>query len=265
MTLLDVRDLCVRAPDGRSLVSGLSFSMERGDRLGLIGESGAGKTLAALAVIGLLPRGMSASGSVLLDGEQVLGAPGRRLDRLRGRSAAVVFQEPLTALDPLKRVGALVAEPLRRRRRLRGRALRSAVLDALSEVRLPGPERLARAFPYELSGGQRQRVAIAMALACEPALLIADEPTAALDTTVQAEMLALLDGLVRSSGMGLLLIGHDLGVVAGVADGLLVLHEGRAVERGTAAEIVHAPAHPRTREVVAAARRLHGALDGLAR
>ncbi|MFC7650272.1 ATP-binding cassette domain-containing protein [Streptosporangium lutulentum] len=205
------------------------------------------------------------SGSVVLDGVQVVGAPERRLNRLRGRAAAVIFQEPLTALDPLKRAGAQVAEPLRRRRRLRGAALRHAVVDALAEVRLADPERVALAYPHEISGGQRQRVAIAMALACELALLIADEPTTALDTTTQAEVLALLDTLVGASGMGLLFIGHDLGVVAGVTGRLLVLQDGRAVESGTVGDIVHAPSHPHTRELVEGTRRLHDALGGIAR
>ncbi|GAA3567074.1 ABC transporter ATP-binding protein [Nonomuraea rosea] len=265
MSLLTVDDLSVRADGGRALVSGLSFRVGRGDRLGLIGESGSGKSLTVLALIGLLSPGMTASGSVLLDGLAVLEASQRRLDRLRGRSVAVVFQEPLAALDPLMRVGAQVAGPLRRHRGLRGRALRGAVHDALAEVRLADTTRVARSYPYEISGGQRQRVAIAMALACEPALLIADEPTAQLDTTVQAEVLALLDDLVRARGMGLLFVGHDLAVVAAVTSRVLVLKDGREVESGTAAELLRAPAHPYTRDLVAAARRLHGTLAGLAR
>ncbi|MGW0810988.1 ATP-binding cassette domain-containing protein [Nonomuraea sp. NPDC002799] len=262
MTLLQVDELSVRSADGRALVSGVSFALEPGERLGVIGESGSGKSLTALAVLGLLPQGMRAAGSVRLAGVEVVGAPERRLNRLRGRAVAAVFQEPLTALDPLRRLGAQVAEPLRRHRGLRGQALRRAVIDALSEVRLPA--RVADAYPHEISGGQRQRVAIAMALACRPALLIADEPTTALDTTVQAGVLDLLDGLVTESGTGLLFIGHDLAVVAGIAGRLLVLHDGRAVETGAVADLVRAPGHPRTRELVDGARRLHRALDGIA-
>ncbi|MFC4116880.1 ABC transporter ATP-binding protein [Nonomuraea zeae] len=265
MSLLAVDGLTVRAAGGRELVSGLSFHMGRGDRLGLIGESGSGKSLTVLALIGLLSPGMTASGSVLLDGLPVLEASQRRLDRLRGRAVAVVFQEPLTALDPLMRMGAQVAGPLRRHRGLRGRALRRAVHDALAEVRLADVARVARAYPHEISGGQRQRVAIAMALACEPALLIADEPTAQLDTTVQAEVLALLDDLVRARGMGLLFVGHDLAVVAAVTRRVLVLKDGREVESGTVEEVLRAPAHPYTRDLVAAARRLHGTLAGISR
>ncbi|MEV4805502.1 ABC transporter ATP-binding protein [Nonomuraea sp. NPDC049421] len=264
--LLAVEQLSVRRSDGHELIRDLSFTLAPGERLGLIGESGSGKSLTALAVLGLLPPGLTAHGSVLLSGTQVIGAPGRRLgrrlDRLRGQAAAVVFQEPLTALDPLMRVGRQVAGPIRRRRGLRGAALRSAVLAALEEVALP--ERVARAYPHEISGGQRQRAAIAMALACEPALLIADEPTTALDVTVQAEVLALLDRLIAARDMALLFIGHDLAVVAGVADRLIVLKEGSAVESGRTRDIVREPGHPYTRSLVDSARELEAELDRMA-
>ncbi|MFC7640166.1 ATP-binding cassette domain-containing protein [Streptosporangium lutulentum] len=178
------------------------------------------------------------SGSIVLDvpglpRTQIVGAAEGALNGLRGRAVTVVFQEPLTALDPLARVGRQVAEPLGRRRGLRGSALRAAVLAALEEVRLTEPDRIARAYPHEISGGQRQRVAMAMALACEPALLIADEPTTALDVTVQAEVLALLDSLVSARGMALLFISHDLAVVSTVTDRVLVLKDGHAVEEGS--------------------------------
>ncbi|MDR3082858.1 MAG: ATP-binding cassette domain-containing protein, partial [Streptomyces sp.] len=175
MTLLDVRGLTVRTTDGRTLVDDLSFTLASGERLGLIGESGSGKSLTTLAVLGLLPDGMSATGSIELAGTQIVGTPEKRLTAVRGRDAAVVFQEPLTALDPLMRVGRQIAEPLRRRTGLKGNDLARAVAHALEQVRLPEPERIARAFPHEISGGQRQRVALAMALACDPKLLIADE------------------------------------------------------------------------------------------
>ncbi|TDC09040.1 ABC transporter ATP-binding protein [Nonomuraea longispora] len=262
MTLLRADDLSVRHPDGHDLVRGLSFAVEAGARLGLVGESGSGKSLTALAVMGLLPAGMTAAGGVVLGGTQVVGASGRTLDRVRGRSASMVFQEPLTALDPLMRVGRQVAGPIRRRRGLRGGALRAAVMDALSEVRLP--ERVAGAYPHEISGGQRQRVAIAMALACEPELLIADEPTTALDVTVQAEVLTLLDGLVAGRGMALLFISHDLAVVADVADRIVVLKEGSAVESGRTRDVVREPRHPYTRSLVDSAWALEGELDRLA-
>jgi peptide/nickel transport system ATP-binding protein len=262
VSLLEVDGLSVRRADGHELIGGVSFTIGPGERLGLIGESGSGKSLTALAVTGLLPAGMTSYGSVVLDGTQVVGAPDRRLDAVRGRAAAVVFQEPLIALDPLTRVGRLLAEPLRRHRGLRGKALRAAVLGALDEVRLP--ERVAGAYPHEISGGQRQRVAIAMALACEPKLLIADEPTTALDVTVQAEVLALLEGLVVGRGMALMLIGHDLAVVAGVADRIVVLKDGAAVESGSVREIVREPRHPYTRTLVDSAWKLEAELDRMA-
>ncbi|RCG22464.1 ABC transporter ATP-binding protein [Sphaerisporangium album] len=268
MSLLEVSALTVKAPDGRALLSEVSFEVEAGARLGLIGESGSGKSLTALAIMGLPPAGMTVSGSVVLDAPglprtQVVGAPERALNGLRGRAATVVFQEPLTALDPLAKVGRQLAEPLRRTRGLRGSPLRAAVLAALEEVRLP--ERVAGAYPHEISGGQRQRAAIAMALACEPALLIADEPTTALDVTVQAEVLALLDGLVSARRMALLFISHDLAVVARVTDRVVVLKEGLAVESGNLLDIVGEPRHPYTRDLVSSARRLDSALDWGAR
>ncbi|MFC4029870.1 ATP-binding cassette domain-containing protein [Streptomyces polygonati] len=264
MNVLDVSGLGIRTSDGRALVSDVSFSVGSGGRLGLIGESGSGKSLTALAVMGLLPPGMTATGSVVLEAPglprtEVIGAAERQLVGLRGRAAAVVFQEPLTALDPLMRVGRQIAEPLRRRRGLRGAALKRAVGEALDQVRLP--ERAARAYPHEISGGQRQRVAIAMALACEPALLIADEPTTALDVTVQAEVLALLDSLVSERAMALLFVSHDLAVVAGATDRVVVLKDGEAVESGSVDDILHAPRHPYTRNLVTSARHLEGALE----
>ncbi|MBO3749954.1 ABC transporter ATP-binding protein [Streptosporangiaceae bacterium NEAU-GS5] len=270
MSLLDVEALHVRSADGRALISDVSFSIGAGARLGLIGESGSGKSLTALAVMGLLPAGMHASGSIVLDtgatpATEIVGAAERRLNGLRGRAMTIVFQEPLTALDPLARIGRQLAEPIARRRGLRGGALRRAVITALEEVRITDVDRVARAYPYEISGGQRQRVAIAMALACEPALLIADEPTTALDVTVQAEVLALLDALVSARGMALLFISHDLAVMAGISDRVVVLKDGHAVEAGAVRDIVTAPRHPYTRSLVAAARRLGGALDTLTR
>ncbi|MFI7027431.1 ATP-binding cassette domain-containing protein [Microbispora rosea] len=271
MTLLTVAGLHVRGPEGRDLVSDASFTLGAGERLGLIGESGSGKSMTALTITGLTPPGLTVSGSVVFDAPgldrsldriEVVGAGERRLTSLRGRVTSTVFQEPLTALDPLMRVGRQVAEPLRRRRGLRGRALHAAVTAALEEVRLADPERIARAYPHEISGGQRQRVAIAMALACDPALLIADEPTTALDVTVQADVLTLLDGLVEERGMALLFISHDLAVVSRIAERVIVLKDGVAVESGNVGEVVNAPRHPYTRELVGSARRLDGALDG---
>ncbi|GAA1892270.1 ATP-binding cassette domain-containing protein [Asanoa iriomotensis] len=261
MSLLSVSDLSIllKSGEGQPIVDRISFALEPGQRLGLIGESGSGKSLTTLAVTGLLPPGLRATGSVLLDGTQVIGARDRTLDRVRGHAAAVVFQEPSTALDPLMRLGKQIAEPLRRHRGLRGAALRSAVAAALDEVALP--TRVAGAYPHEVSGGQRQRAAIAMALACRPKLLIADEPTTALDVTVQAEVLALLDRLAAAHDMALLFVSHDLAVIGKVTDEVLVLSQGRAVRTGPLAEVLSNPGDDYTRSLVASARRLDAALD----
>jgi len=259
MTLLAIDSLSVRGPDGRALVDDLTLGIEPGARLGLIGESGSGKSLTSLAITGLLAPALSASGSVLLDDVQVVGAPERRLVALRGRAASIVFQEPLTALDPLMRVGRQVREPIARHRGLRGAALAAAVTEALAEVSL-ADARIAASYPHELSGGQRQRVAIAIALASRPKLLIADEPTTALDVTVQAEILALLDRLVSERGMALLFISHDLAVVASMTSDVVVMREGVAVERGPIADVLDDPQHPYTASLVASARTLDSML-----
>ena len=244
MSILDVSGLTVRSASG-ALVRDVSFSLAPGERLGLIGESGSGKSLTSLAVTGLLPDSLTASGSVLLDEHQVVGARDADLRPLRGPVAQIVFQEPLTALDPLMRVGRQIAEPLRRHLGLRGAELRSAVAAALDEVALTDP-RIARAYPHELSGGQRQRVAIAIALAAKPQLLIADEPTTALDVTVQDAVLALLERLVAERGMALLFISHDLAVVSRMVDRIVVLRDGLVVEEGTVAQVLRNPVEPYT-------------------
>jgi len=266
MSLLAIDHLTLRA-GAQTLVSGLSLAIAAGERVGLIGESGSGKSLTAMAATGLLPPGITAAGSVLLGGRQVVGAPDRVLDRLRGTLTATIFQEPLTALDPLLRVGRQVAEPLRRRAARDGRTLdrhqlRRDVQALLEQVALPHPERIARAYPHELSGGQRQRIALAMALACQPQLLIADEPTTALDVTTQAEILKLLDTLVRERGMALLFISHDLPIVAQVVERVVVLRRGVAVERGPVDEVFARPRHEYTGALVAAARAFDAALGG---
>ena len=259
MSLLTVTDLTVRTSAGRALVDGLSLDLRPGARLGLIGESGSGKSVTSLAVTGLLGAGLTASGSVLLAGVEIVGAPERRLVGVRGRVASVVFQEPLTALDPLMRIGRQVAEPIARHRGLRGAALRSAVADALAEVSLD-ESRIARAYPHEISGGQRQRAAIATALASRPQLLIADEPTTALDVTVQAQILRLLDDLVEARGMALLFISHDLAVVSAMTHDVIVMRGGVAVERGGIDDLLTRPADPYTAELVRSARALDATL-----
>ncbi|MHA3723864.1 ATP-binding cassette domain-containing protein [Leucobacter sp. HY1910] len=260
--LLRVNGLSIDAGAAR-LVNSLSFTVAPGERVGLIGESGSGKSLTSLALTGLLPAGLTATGSVRLDGVETVGASEGALKPLRGAALGMVFQEPLTALDPLMRVGKQIAEPMRRHLGLRGAALGASVSKALAEVSLFEP-RFARAFPHELSGGQRQRVAIAIALAAGPRLLVADEPTTALDVTVQAEVLALLDRLVAERGMGLLFVSHDLAVVSRMTDRVLVLQRGDVVEEGAVGALLRAPSHPYTAQLVAHARALDAALDGVA-
>ncbi|MGV3651276.1 MAG: ATP-binding cassette domain-containing protein [Devosia sp.] len=264
--LLEITGLSVRSGT-KTLVDNLSLRLQRGERLGLIGESGSGKSLTALAATGLLAPGLRASGSVKLAGREVVGAADRDLDQLRGQAVAIVFQEPLTALDPLMRAGRQIREPLRRRaqrdgRPLSGQALDAAVLAIMADVALPDPARIARAYPHELSGGQRQRVAIAMAIACQPDLLIADEPTTALDVTTQAEIMALLDRLVRERNMALLFISHDLPLVASAVEQVIVLRQGIAVESGPVARVFSEPTHDYTRSLLSAARRFDAALEG---
>jgi len=247
---LDVRDLRVAFDTDEGplqAVDGVSFAVERGHTLGIVGESGSGKSVTALAVTGLLRgRRVRSSGSALLEGEELLGAPAARLRELRGGSIALVFQDPLSALHPLRRVGSQLAEAVRAHRDVpRGQARRRA-LELLELVRLRDPERRLDAYPHELSGGMRQRVMIAMALANEPRVLIADEPTTALDVTVQAQILALLRRLQQELGMALVLISHDLGVVAEMADEIAVMYAGRIVERAPAARLFAAPQHPYT-------------------
>ena len=264
MNILEIANLDIYSSEGKSLVSDLSFSIAPGARLGLIGESGSGKSLTALAAIGLLPSQLKATGSVLLGGEsaqQMLGSSERALNRVRGRVASIVFQEPLTALDPLMKIGKQLSEPLKRHQKLEGQALQHAIIDALNEVRINDPARIASSFPHQISGGERQRAAIAMALACKPTLLIADEPTTALDVTVQAEVLSLLDSVVSARNMALLFISHDLAVVGQITDSVVVLKDGVMVESGSLHAIMSAPKHSYTRDLVINARLLDGALD----
>ncbi|MEU5726997.1 ABC transporter ATP-binding protein [Micromonospora sp. NPDC047738] len=255
MTILETTGLTITL-DGQALVRDVSFGLAARDRVGLIGESGSGKSLTALALLGLLPPGMRTSGRVLIDGEDLLGAPDRQWRRVRGRTVSIVFQEPLTALDPLMPVGRQIAGPLRLHQGLNRSDAERRAIDWCGRVHLPDPARLVRALPHELSGGQRQRVALAMALACRPRLLIADEPTTALDVTVQAQILTLLDELIEETGVGLLFISHDLPVVAGLARRLLVMRTGQLVESGPVDDVLHRPRSGYARQLVASAARV---------
>jgi len=243
---LVVRDLSIDI-DGRRVVDGVGFEVPDGARVGLIGESGSGKSLTALAILGLLPDAATATGSIRWNDRELIGLPDRELARVRGDEIGIVLQEPRTALNPIRTVGRQIAESVRIHEGLgRTEAAARAVAEA-ERVRLPDPAQIVRRYPHQLSGGQRQRVAIAMALACRPRLLIADEPTTALDVTIQAEVLDLLAGLVSRDGMSLVFITHDLAVLSQIATHAVVLEDGRVVEQGPLSRLLTSPASPVTR------------------
>ncbi|QDE34494.1 ABC transporter ATP-binding protein [Microbacterium foliorum] len=242
---LEVTDLVVRI-DGRAVVDGISFEVPDGSRLGLIGESGSGKSLTALAVLGLLPEGAVASGSIRWNGTELIGLADRELARLRGDEIGIVFQEPRTALNPIRTVGRQIAESIRIHEGIGRREARERAVQEAARVRLPDPASIVDRYPHQLSGGQRQRVAIAIALACRPRLLIADEPTTALDVTIQAEILSLLLNLVEEEGMSLMFITHDLAVLAQVATHGVVLEDGLVVEAAPVSTLLTAPTSPIT-------------------
>ncbi|PZE64292.1 ABC transporter ATP-binding protein [Curtobacterium sp. MCBD17_021] len=247
-------------------VQGVSLTVAPGETLALVGESGSGKSTVALAAMGLLSGNATVTGSAVVDGHQVVGASEPSLRSLRGRTVSMVFQEPATALDPLTRVGAQIAEVVRNHRQVSAAAAAAEAVDLLRRVGIPSPEDRAKAFPFQLSGGQRQRVVIAMAIANEPALLIADEPTTALDVTVQAEILELLRALAADTGTGVLLVTHNMGVVADFADRVAVMLHGSIVETGGVEDVLLRPQHEYTGRLLAAVPRLRTAeaVDGTA-
>ena len=253
-TLLAVDGLNVRTRH-RTLVHDFSLHMQKGERIGLIGESGSGKSMTTTALLGLLPNGVTADGSIAFDGHDgnLLEASERELMKIRGRDMAMVFQEPLTALNPLMRAGDQVAEIMTQHGLVANKAeARKRAIEMLDAVKLPDPAEAARAYPHQLSGGQRQRVMLAMALANDPALLLCDEPTTALDVTVQRQVLDLILELVKQRGTGLLFITHDLAVVANMCTRVLVMNDGKIVEEGPTDEIFTRPQHPYTRGLLAA-------------
>lgn len=237
---------------GRQVVKGISFEIPPGARVGLIGESGSGKSVTALALMGLLGEGAKISGSVSLEGHELLSLADRQMAPLRGAKIGMIFQEPMTALDPTMRVGKQVAEVLVLHQGGR-RGKRQEVIKMLERVGLPNPEQSASAFPHQLSGGQRQRVMMAMALINAPQLLICDEPTTALDVTVQAKVLRLLDKELTETASACLFISHDLAVVNQICDYLLVMYQGQIVERGPLRQVLAQPKHPYTRGLLATA------------
>lgn len=250
--LLEIRDLQITV-DGRALVHGIRLEVAAGQCLALVGESGSGKSLTAQAILRLLPEPSTRlSGHIRYRGEDLLVASPSRLRALRGSRVAMVFQEPMNSLNPVQRIERQLAEPLRLHLGLKADEARARAIELLQQVGIHQPQDKLRAYPHQLSGGQRQRVMIAMALACGPDLLIADEPTTALDVTVQRQILELLRDLQRDTGMALLLISHDLNLVRGIASHVAVMRDGRIVEQGSATQVFSDPRHPYSRELLAA-------------
>jgi peptide/nickel transport system ATP-binding protein len=261
---LDVRDLRVRfrTHDGLvKAVDGLSFSLERGSRLGIVGESGSGKSVSSMAIMGL-HRSAEITGEIWLGGEQLVGADPERVRRLRGRRMAMIFQDPLSALHPYYTVGQQIVEAYRLHHDVSKKVARKHAIDLLGRVGIPQPSSRVDDHPHNFSGGMRQRAMIAMALANDPDLLIADEPTTALDVTVQAQILDLILDLQAEFDSAVMLITHDLGVVAEVADDVLVMYAGRGVEHGPASEVFAAPAHPYTWGLLGSVPRFDRASEG---
>ncbi|WP_109465752.1 ABC transporter ATP-binding protein [Albibacillus kandeliae] len=255
MSLLDVRDLTVSfRQDGKlhQAVKGVSFTLDRGETVALVGESGSGKSVTALSTVSLLGDNATVGGSVTYDGQQMIGASSKLLHKVRGNDISFIFQEPMTSLNPLHTIEKQMTESLALHQGLTGAAARERVLDLLDKVGIREAESRLGAYPHQLSGGQRQRVMIAMALANKPDVLIADEPTTALDVTIQAQILDLLAELKRTENMGLLFITHDLGIVRRIADRVCVMKDGEIVEEGPTAEIFANPQHPYTRKLLAA-------------
>ncbi len=248
--LLDVRDLHTHFETREGVaraVDGVSLTVASGRTLGILGESGCGKSITALSVLRLVPPpGRIVSGQIMYRGQDLLRLSERAMRRIRGKEIAMVFQEPMTSLNPVFSVGNQIAEAIRLHQRSDRAATRARVVESLRLVEIPDPERRAASYPHELSGGMRQRAMIAMALACEPSLLIADEPTTALDVTIQAQILDLLRGLRDRIGMAMMLITHDLGIVAEQADDVAVMYAGRVVERGPVQGLFERPLHPYT-------------------
>ncbi|WP_425995049.1 ABC transporter ATP-binding protein [Afipia sp. DC4300-2b1] len=259
-TVLSVEGLSVKfSHSDRPLtaVSEIDFELARGETLAIVGESGCGKSLTALALLGLIPTpGRIEGRAIRLEGRDILGLQGEAMRRLRGNRIAMIFQEPMTALNPVLTIGEQIVEAIREHEDVSSVDARKRAIGLLDRVRIPDPRRRFDDYPHRLSGGMRQRAMIAIALACSPAVLVADEPTTALDVTIQAQILELIDELKRETGTAVVLITHDLGVVAGYADRVLVMYAGRKVEERTTHDLLEAPLHPYTRGLIAARPRI---------
>jgi oligopeptide/dipeptide ABC transporter ATP-binding protein len=255
MTLLAVEDLRTHFFTRRGVtraVDGVSFGLDAGETLALVGESGSGKSVTCLSLVRLVPEpaGRIVGGRVLLDGEDLLAKTPAQMRRIRGKQIAMVLQDPMTSLNPGLTIGTLIAEVVRRHQGLRGAALRARVLEALSRLRIPGAASRLAQYQHQLSGGMRQRVSSAIAMSCAPRVLIADEPTTSLDVTIQAQYLELLDDVQRATGVAIILVTHDFGIVAAIADRVAVMYAGRIVEIGRTIDIFDHPAHPYTRALL---------------
>ncbi|AXI88580.1 ABC transporter ATP-binding protein [Streptomyces griseoincarnatus] len=261
-SFLSVRDLRVRfsTEDGIvKAVDGLSFDVERGKTLGIVGESGSGKSVTNLTVLGLHnPKTTTVEGEIILEGQDLVTASEKEMEKLRGNKVAMIFQDPLTALSPYYTVGRQIAEPYMKHTGASKKEARQRAIEMLTKVGIPQPATRVDDYPHQFSGGMRQRAMIAMALVCDPDLLIADEPTTALDVTVQAQILDLLKDLQQEFGTAIIFITHDLGVISDMADDLLVMYAGRAVERGSVREVLRQPKHPYTWGLLSSMPRLGG-------
>ncbi|AJE48877.1 oligopeptide/dipeptide ABC transporter ATP-binding protein [Celeribacter indicus] len=266
MALLDVKNLTVRfeTPEGDiHAVNGVSFSLEKGETLGIVGESGSGKSQLNFAILGLLARNGRAGGSVSFDGQDILNISERKLNRIRADRIAMVFQDPMTSLNPYMRISDQMTEVLRLHKGLTRREALAESVRMLDAVKIPDAKNRVRLYPHEFSGGMRQRVMIAMSLLCRPELLIADEPTTALDVTVQAQIMELLGELQRDFGMATILITHDLGVVAGFCERAIVMYGGRIMEEAAVDPLFERPTHPYTKGLLEAIPRVDEAQDSL--
>ena len=262
--VLEIEDLSVRfaTPDGEiPAVNAFSLALRPGECVGVVGESGAGKSQSFLAVMGLLASNARVEGRARFEGRELLGRPARELNEVRGSRLAMIFQDPMTSLTPHMRVGEQIAESLLRHSKVSPAQARARALALLNRVHVTDAERRLDQYPHELSGGMRQRVMIAIALACDPVMLIADEPTTALDVTIQAQILQLLAELKRDQGMAMVLITHDLGVVAGIADRVAVMYAGRVVELGEVRQVLKTPRHPYARALLRSMPRVDEAAD----
>ena len=261
--VIEVEDLVVRFRQRERTihaVNGVSFKLGRGEVLGILGESGSGKTVSLRALMRLLPGNCEIAGRIAIDGEDIAAAAPARLEQLRGNRIAMIFQEPVTALDPVFTIGDQITETIIRHERTSHREARRRAVELLERVQIPSAKRRLAAYPHEMSGGMRQRAMIALALSCNPSVLLADEPTTALDVTVQIQILLLLRELQRELGMAVIFVTHDVGAAAEISDRLAVMYAGRFVETGTVREVLRQPAHPYTEGLLAA--NLHGAEPG---